>query len=468
MTRPQIIRAGTATPLALGPHCDLHVLIRELVTDTLDLQDKTSPTAQDHSRQPQHPAPLGAGPAAPHQQASLRQVDNERLSEESNLQNDAWGNAKTLREDPGSDDERTIVASSDFGDHDMQRDEQAVRLNGGMSGTADDTDMHDVDADDDDMDDDMMDKISSSPSIDDGGYLSPSLPTTPPGTTPSQTSESPATPESSSVNSSSPFTTTPIHFPLSLAAARRPLGVPASSAERASHSSHSPSPTPFLSGPSSRGHNESSEHHHGEYPGTSGADLTLPDRKPDHESDVSPRTERLIKVEDRLQNGREESHVSLLSDLDEGEVERLLQPALSPIAESCTEVPQYSLDIYEITEEGDGDNESWTTDSDADSWDGDTELDSIDDDSDDVLFSKDSRYVDSAWGGECLREIEDIDFEFVYALHTFVATVEGQANATKGDTMVLLDDSNSYWWLVRVVKDSSIGMHPLLSADAGS
>lgn len=58
---------------------------------------------------------------------------------------------------------------------------------------------------------------------------------------------------------------------------------------------------------------------------------------------------------------------------------------------------------------------------------------------------------------ECLLEPEDIDFEFVYALHTFVATVEGQANASKGDTMVLLDDSNSYWWLVRVVKDSSIG-----------
>jgi hypothetical protein len=53
---------------------------------------------------------------------------------------------------------------------------------------------------------------------------------------------------------------------------------------------------------------------------------------------------------------------------------------------------------------------------------------------------------------------EDIDFEFVYALHNFVATVDGQANAAKGDTMVLLDDSNSYWWLVRVVKDGSIGM----------
>jgi hypothetical protein len=80
-----------------------------------------------------------------------------------------------------------------------------------------------------------------------------------------------------------------------------------------------------------------------------------------------------------------------------------------------------------------------------------------DDDTEDISFVDDSRFVDSGWGGECLRETEDIDFEFVYALHTFVATVEGQANATKGDTMVLLDDSNSYWWLVRVVKDSSIG-----------
>jgi hypothetical protein len=56
-----------------------------------------------------------------------------------------------------------------------------------------------------------------------------------------------------------------------------------------------------------------------------------------------------------------------------------------------------------------------------------------------------------------LHRAEDIDFEFVYALHNFVATVDGQANAAKGDTMVLLDDSNSYWWLVRIVKDGSIG-----------
>lgn len=80
------------------------------------------------------------------------------------------------------------------------------------------------------------------------------------------------------------------------------------------------------------------------------------------------------------------------------------------------------------------------------------------DDDDDFSLTDDSIFVDSGWSGECLQDLEDIDFEFVYALHTFVATVEGQANATKGDTMVLLDDSNSYWWLVRVVKDSSIGM----------
>ncbi|KAL4886392.1 hypothetical protein BJY04DRAFT_72996 [Aspergillus karnatakaensis] len=55
---------------------------------------------------------------------------------------------------------------------------------------------------------------------------------------------------------------------------------------------------------------------------------------------------------------------------------------------------------------------------------------------------------------------DDINFEFVYALHNFVATVEGQANASKGDNMVLLDDSNSYWWLVRIVKDGSIGYLP--------
>lgn len=43
--------------------------------------------------------------------------------------------------------------------------------------------------------------------------------------------------------------------------------------------------------------------------------------------------------------------------------------------------------------------------------------------------------------------------------------MEGQANATKGDMLVLLDDSNSYWWLVRVVRDHTVGM---LSREQGT
>lgn len=55
---------------------------------------------------------------------------------------------------------------------------------------------------------------------------------------------------------------------------------------------------------------------------------------------------------------------------------------------------------------------------------------------------------------------EEIDFQYVYALRTFVATEQGQANVQKGDAMILLNDSNSYWWLVRLVKDSSVGFLP--------
>jgi SH3 domain len=55
---------------------------------------------------------------------------------------------------------------------------------------------------------------------------------------------------------------------------------------------------------------------------------------------------------------------------------------------------------------------------------------------------------------------EDIDFEFVYALHTFVATKEDQTSATKGDKMILLDDSLGDWWLVRLVNNGNIGYLP--------
>lgn len=54
----------------------------------------------------------------------------------------------------------------------------------------------------------------------------------------------------------------------------------------------------------------------------------------------------------------------------------------------------------------------------------------------------------------------NIDFDLVYALHTFAATVEGQASVVKGDALTLLDDSNSYWWLVKVLKTSEVGYIP--------
>ncbi|KAI8380896.1 uncharacterized protein BYT42DRAFT_603975 [Radiomyces spectabilis] len=54
----------------------------------------------------------------------------------------------------------------------------------------------------------------------------------------------------------------------------------------------------------------------------------------------------------------------------------------------------------------------------------------------------------------------NIDFDLVYALHTFAATVEGQASVVKGDALTLLDDTNSYWWLVKVLKTAEVGYIP--------
>lgn len=44
--------------------------------------------------------------------------------------------------------------------------------------------------------------------------------------------------------------------------------------------------------------------------------------------------------------------------------------------------------------------------------------------------------------------------------HTFIATVEGQASVMKGDSLILLDDTNSYWWLVKVLKTEEVGYIP--------
>lgn len=47
-----------------------------------------------------------------------------------------------------------------------------------------------------------------------------------------------------------------------------------------------------------------------------------------------------------------------------------------------------------------------------------------------------------------------------YALHGFVATVEGQLSVIRGDKLLVLDDGNTYWWLVKRVNTSESGYVP--------
>lgn len=74
----------------------------------------------------------------------------------------------------------------------------------------------------------------------------------------------------------------------------------------------------------------------------------------------------------------------------------------------------------------------------------------------------DMDYMDDEDDGSSSLSIpnESIDFDLVYSLHSFAATVEGQANVVKGDSLFLMDDSNSYWWLVRVLKTQEVGYIP--------
>jgi len=271
------------------------------------------------------------------------------------------------------------------------------------------------DVDGDDSEDDLMDKISSSPSIgDDGGYhLSLPLHKRPiRSKTPPPRDMSPETP--SDVPSSSPFNETPAHFPLSFPR-------------------------------NEQDHTPSKDHHHkGRYtrdPDTHAA-VTVDELEREGPDRLGPLATE--QGRDYLDSGEfDDLEESFEDGFDPNDFHHLLLPADDPLLDNSFDDASGSSDESSPA--------SKTL------WDEDEERQTNDDDTEDISFVDDSRFIDSGWGGECLRETEDIDFEFVYALHTFVATVEGQANATKGDTMVLLDDSNSYWWLVRVVKDSSIG-----------
>lgn len=269
----------------------------------------------------------------------------------------------------------------------------------------DDSDIRD-EADDDGMDDDMIDKISSSPSIDEGNSLFSIL-------WPSRVDsiESGVARSSMSASlrdeirsSSSPYVSPPEHYPI--------------------HFCNTQETVPW-------------SHHLAKYHGTS----------VEHQPNSSP--QRMESLDGMDLARFQEKMDGTDDDLDGVDIHGLAR-YLVPLDDPLLDVDE-KADDYQNTCAQDSD---WEDENENESPEADT---SSNNDPSEFLFTNDSRFIDSGWGGECLREIEDIDFEFMYALHTFVATVEGQANATKGDTMVMLDDSNSYWWLVRVVKDGSIG-----------
>ncbi|KAJ1725135.1 protein phosphatase regulator [Coemansia erecta] len=55
---------------------------------------------------------------------------------------------------------------------------------------------------------------------------------------------------------------------------------------------------------------------------------------------------------------------------------------------------------------------------------------------------------------------EDVDFDYVYAMFHFPQMVEGQVTVDEGEKLTLLDDSNSYWWLVQNLRDNQMGYIP--------
>ena len=285
-----------------------------------------------------------------------------------------------------------------------QQDALAIAQNGGHE-----VDDGDLDGDAEvDMDDDMMDKISSSPSIEDGGSL-PVLSSSIPGPLPlSPAMRSPSTsPSVCDPRSSSPYLESPDHLPLG--------EVGGKPRQRAVVQ------FPYVSS-TCRHH-----HHDGEFE----ANATVED---DESSDTRSLPE-YFDFDNSLPWADEEDDADFALDNSTDGNGPAIQTWMGQSPNNDNNQVQEDSATCDLT----------------------VPYESDEDDDGDFSSPSDPRFIDSGWGGECLQDTEDIDFDFVYALHTFVATVEGQANATKGDTMVLLDDSNSYWWLVRVVKDSSIG-----------
>jgi hypothetical protein len=374
----------------------LHLSLQPIIIDTLDLQNQDAPSAKDHSKQPAHPSPVGLGPAAPHQNQTLRNVEQDTLHEQMNSPRVSHDHDQSeYADEPDFYDDQDEQVHNGPQPHDGQAAGQPHDDSG-----IDDSDIGEQ-GDDDGLDDDLMDKISSSPSIDDGNDPFPILWPSRVDSMESGVARSPLFLHlcDELPSSSSPYVSPPENYPIDFC-----------------------NLTPRC-------------HHHGKYSGH-----PLENTQDSSSQSMETSDDRDLARFQETEGEKDEFQ----HDLD-----RYLLPLDDPLLDIDEEASDDDFTVTGGAEDSDceeyEDIHSQETDS------------SSDDDTGSFSFTTDSRFIDSGWGGECLRDVEDIDFEFVYALHTFVATVEGQANATKGDTMVLLDDSNSYWWLVRVVKDGSIG-----------
>ncbi|KAI9512773.1 hypothetical protein F5148DRAFT_1007792 [Russula earlei] len=116
-------------------------------------------------------------------------------------------------------------------------------------------------------------------------------------------------------------------------------------------------------------------------------------------------------------------------------------------------------DTFDLRETIVSDEQSYLIQMQGEPYPSDEEHSMIEDDSD--PDERDGDYADDDDRSSSLSiPNESIDFDLVYSLHSFAATVEGQASVVKGDSLVLMDDSNSYWWLVRVLKTQEIGYIP--------
>lgn len=126
--------------------------------DTLDLQDHEAPSAKDHGGL--HPVVNSGTTLAPHQEATIRHMEDEQRAQQ-DLGPDTWVESG-----------RSSHEGSELLDEDSEFYQNSAMDSRGSpanhDGKDEDDDMEGDDDGDDNGDDDMLDKISSSPSIDDG------------------------------------------------------------------------------------------------------------------------------------------------------------------------------------------------------------------------------------------------------------------------------------------------------------